>query len=159
MRTIVISPYSRPLRNGKPNAKNWPRKYWDELVGYLRHRNDCVIQIGVSKETPVLHVNKISYNLPFPDLEKLIKESWVWISVDNFLPHFCHLKKLKPGIVIFGPSDPEIFGYPENINLLKGRQYLREKQFDIWEACEANDEAFVFPSDVMERAILPLTNK
>jgi hypothetical protein len=51
---------------------------------------------------------------------------------------------------VFGQSDPNIFGHPENINLLKDRKYLREKQFWIWEQAEFIEEAFVTPDVVID---------
>jgi hypothetical protein len=56
----------------------------------------------------------------------------------------------KPGIVLWGQSDPLIFGHPENNNLLKDRKYLREKQFWWWEQCDYNAEAFVRPEEIIK---------
>ena len=56
----------------------------------------------------------------------------------------------KQGIVLWGPSDPLIFGHPENINLLKDRKYLVPNQFLIWEQQEYQSERFVKPNEVME---------
>ena len=39
-------------------------------------------------------------------------------------------------------SDKNIFGYPQNINLLKNKKYLRKNQFDTWEAEEFIEKAF-----------------
>ena len=61
-------------------------------------------------------------------LLKLAQESNAWISVDSFFQHFCSYYKIPNGIVIFSQSDPNIFGYPGNINILKDRAYLRPDQ-------------------------------
>ena len=47
-------------------------------------------------------------------------------------------------------SDPNIFGHPENINLLKDRSYLAEQQFLWWDLYEYNPEAFVKPEEVLK---------
>jgi ADP-heptose:LPS heptosyltransferase len=78
----------------------------------------------------------------------LINKCNVWIAVDNFFQHLAFMGG-KRGIVIFSQSDPEIFGHKENVNLLKGRQYLRERQFDIWETSEYKEEVFVTSIDVI----------
>ena len=52
--------------------------------------------------------------------------------------------------MLFGQSDPLIFGHPENINLLKDRKYLREQQFWWWEQCEYKEDAFVRPEEVIK---------
>ena len=54
------------------------------------------------------------------------------------------------GIVIFSKSDPKVFGYEQNINLLKDKKYLRSKQFDIWEAEEFDKDSFVTPDVILE---------
>ena len=42
---IIISPYSKPLRNGLNNPKNYP--YWKELISLI---NEEIIQVGVDGE-------------------------------------------------------------------------------------------------------------
>lgn len=87
------------------------------------------------------------FNMPYQEIEKLLGKCDTWVSVDSFLPHVAyHLK--KPGIVIWSVSDPKIFGYPQNRNLLKDRKYLRKNQFDIWEAHSLVPDSFVEPEIV-----------
>ena len=45
-----------------------------------------------------------------------------------------------------------LFGYEQNINLLKDRKYLRQNQFDIWENDVFTEEAFV-AADVVVNAV------
>ena len=139
---ILIAPYSKPLRTGGNNPKNYP--YWKELISQIQEE---IIQIGTDEEEQL--VPEFRKNLPLGDLRYLIGECRTWISVDSFFQHLawdCG----KKGIVLFGPSDPLIFGHPENINLLKDRSYLREKQFWWWEQCEYREEAFVKPAEVLK---------
>jgi len=153
MKAIIISPYSRRLRGDKSsnvNPKNYP--YWDELVKLLRENYGYVIQVGLAGEEKISGVDGVVFNKPLKELKKLVEEYDTWISVDNFFQHFCSLIG-KPGIVLFGQSDPLIFGHPENINLLKDRKYLRPDQFNIWEACEVNKDAFVTPQEVLKKVI------
>jgi ADP-heptose:LPS heptosyltransferase len=142
---IIISPYAQKLRNGKINPKNYP--YWQELVNQLFKEGYEIIQIGVGGEDQL--VPDFRKNLSLTELAELVKQCDTWIGVDSFFQHFCWDLK-KPGIVLWAQSDPNIFGHPENINLLKDRKYLRSKQFWLWEQCEYNKEAFVKPSEVMK---------
>ena len=142
---ILISPYSKYLRNGAVNPKNYP--YWEELVSKLKNRGHEIIQIGVANEKKL--VEDCRFNMTLPQLEDLLKECDLFISVDNFIPHMAHYIGAGQGIVLFGQSDPNIFGYPENINLLRDRKHLREKQFDMWEAVGFNPDVFVYPDIVM----------
>jgi ADP-heptose:LPS heptosyltransferase len=130
------------MRNGQKHPKNYP--YWEEV---LKHINEPVIQVGVEGEAQL--VSDFRKNLSLAELGKLVNESKTWLSCDSFIQHFCW-DLGKPGIVVFGQSDPNIFGHPENINLLKDRKYLREKQFWIWEQAEFIEEAFVTPDVVID---------
>jgi len=145
MYKIVISPFSRALRNGKKNPKNYP--WWTAVVSQLRNEGIYVIQIGTPGEEAI-GANEVRNNLSLQKLEKLVKTCALCVAVDNFLPHFC-ANLNKKCIVLFGKSDPEIFGYSNNINLLKDRKYLRKQQFDIWENEPYEEECFVEPDSVL----------
>lgn len=149
MKNIVISPFSRKLRSSEENAenaKNYP--YWDQVVKILREQGNKVVQIGVEGEREI-GAEFLYYSLTLDSLRILLEAADVWISVDNFINHFGTFIG-KKGIVIFGQSDPKIFGYEQNINLLKDRKYLRELQFAEWEGVEYNKDAFVDPGVVVD---------
>ena len=136
---IIISPYSRPLRNGKRNPKDYP--LWDEFVSLLKKDGHTVTQIGVKGEEEIPGVDEICFGFDLGNLVELLKKCDTFISVDNFFPHLVdHFD--KPGIVIFSQSDPAIYGHKDNVNVLKDRKYLRENQFDIWEESPYTEEAF-----------------
>lgn len=146
---IIVSPYAKKLREkDTPHPKNYP--FWEELIVLLKKEGHEIIQIGVAGEKEL--VDKCQFNLPTPQLIEICKGADTFISVENFFPHFMHFnfKSEKKGIVLFAKSDPEIFGYPENINLLKDKKYLRWDQFGPWEATEFIKEAFVDPQTVMD---------
>jgi len=142
---IVLSPYSKQLRTKKENPKNYP--YWKELVDKLGKFN-TIVQIGVKDE--VVLVPECRFNMPLKEISAIINLCDFWVSVDNFLPHLAN-KLGKKGVVLWSISDPKIFGYKQNVNILKDRSYLRERQFEIWEQAEYNIDAFVSPTVVVER--------
>jgi ADP-heptose:LPS heptosyltransferase len=139
---IIISPYSKKLISGKQNPKNYP--YWKELISQI---NKPIVQVGVEGEEQL--VPDFRKNLPLAELRKLIKECQTWISCDSFLQHL-GWDEGKPGIVLWGPSDPLIFGHPENINLLADRAHLVPNQFLWWEATEHSNIRFVKPEEVLK---------
>jgi len=144
---ILISPYSQKMRNNEENPKNFP--HWKEVVNNLKQLNYEIIQIGVFGEEKINEkVDQFLLNLPQDEIEKLIKECDAWISVDNFLPHLCNLINI-PGIVIFSKSNPKIFGYPQNINLLKDEKFLRWNQFGTWEEETFDIDSFVTAKTVI----------
>lgn len=148
MKKIIISPWSKPLRVDDPtrvNPKNYP--WWPELVQLLIEQNIECTQVGRAGELAIPGC-KTQFGLPLTDLQKLLFSYDSWISVDNFFQHFAHYYG-KRGVVLFGKSDPILFGYPENINLLKDRKYLRKDQFGIWESELYDSNVFVHPLDVL----------
>lgn len=133
---ILIHAYAQALRTGMPNAKSYP--WWPELIARLGHQR--LVQVGVAGDAPL--VPDFRANLPLRAVRELVELCDYWIAVDSFLPHLAHHVP-KPGVVLWGPSDPEIFGYVENLNILRDRRCLRAKQFKIWEEHAADPDAFV----------------
>jgi ADP-heptose:LPS heptosyltransferase len=140
---ILIHPFAKPLLKGTENPKNYP--YWSELVQELA-KIEHVVQIGVEGEKQL--VPDFRKNLPMNELRQLIKECRTWIGIDSFFQHLAWSES-KPGIVLWSVSDPNIYGHPENINLLKDRKYLATNQFLWWEYTEHNPDAFVKPKEML----------
>ena len=139
---IIIAPWSRALRNGGLNPKNYP--WWSELISMIK---EPIIQVGSNGEPKL--TNDMRTNLPLADLKKLLAECKTWISVDTFFQHLAWSEG-KKGIVLWGPSDPLIYGHPENINLLANRDLLVKNQFLMWEQQEYDENRFVKPQVVIK---------
>lgn len=139
---IIISPFSKKLTNDKPNPKNYP--YWRELIDLI---DQPIVQVGIDGEEQL--VDDFRKNLSLDELRNLVIECDTWISIDSFFQHFCW-DIGKSGIVLWGQSDPNIYGHSENINLLKDRKYLTKNQFLIWEQIEYRDDCWVTPEVVVE---------
>jgi ADP-heptose:LPS heptosyltransferase len=139
---ILIAPFAKPLMNGKTNPKNYP--YWKELLALI---SEEVVQVGVDGEEQI--TQQFLKNLPIARLRELIVECRIWIGCDSFFQHLawdCN----KPGVVLWSVSDPLIYGHPENINLLKSRDYLAQNQFLWWDFTEYNPDAFLKPEEVIK---------
>ena len=109
--------------------------------------DEPIIQVGIETEKQL--VPDFRKNLPITELRKLIQECRIWISCDSFFQHL-GWDEGKKGIVLWGVSDPLIYGHPENINLLADRKHLEENQFLWWEFVEHRNERFVKPQVVLE---------
>lgn len=142
---IVIFPFAKKLRENKPHPKNYP--WWPELIDLLIKDNHKIIQVGIEEETQL--VEDFRKNLSYTDLCNLLKSSDTWISVDSFGQHLGWSLGIR-GIAIFGQSDPNIFGHPENINVLKSKKYLRKQQFWLWEQTEFIEESFLEADKIFE---------
>jgi len=128
--------------NGRENPKNYP--HWKEVIDQI---NEPIIQVGVDGETQLM--DDFRKNLPLSELKQLLQQCRTWISCDSFFQHLGYIEK-KPGIVLWSVSDPLIFGHPENVNLIKSRDYLAKDQFLWWEDQEYKHDAFVDPDEVVK---------
>lgn len=149
MKKIIISPYSSKHPEGKKfrNSKDYP--WWNELILEIKKLDNYhVIQIGVLGEKELSNIDDFLINKTISELKDVLYMSCWWISVDNFFHHFAHYYGRK-GFVLFGPSDPNIFGYSKNINILKNRRYVREDTWGYWKDCIYNEEAFCSPYQVI----------
>jgi ADP-heptose:LPS heptosyltransferase len=138
---IIIHPFAKPLKNGKVNPKNYP--YWNELISKI---DEPIVQVGVTGEEQL--VDDFRQNLSIKELEALIAECRTWIAVDSFFQHLAW-RAGKKGIVLWSVSDPNIFGHPENTNLLTDRVNLASNQFLWWEFTEYDENKFVKPDEVI----------
>jgi ADP-heptose:LPS heptosyltransferase len=146
---IIIQPFSRKLRNGKENPKNPGIKWWKEVISVIPY-NHKIVQIGQGDEEKL--VEDYHFDLSLKHLKELTLSCDTWIGIDSFYQHLAWSIG-KKGIVIFGQSDPNIFGHKENINLLNSRAYLRQWQFQTWEEIDHKKESFVTPKEVINNLI------
>jgi ADP-heptose:LPS heptosyltransferase len=126
------------------------------VVAGLSIQGIQVRQLSCSHEPDVAGCVSRNDDLPFSQIKRLIADCGTWISPDNFFQHLAWSVG-KRGVVVFGPSDPQIFGHPENINLLKDRKFLRERQFGLWSQVEWRPEIFPLPEDVIRAVKRQLT--
>jgi hypothetical protein len=146
-KVIVLSAWSKPLRNGKVNAKNYP--HWQELVNILKTDGWYIIQIGQGAEVKLRNVDESVWDKDIWHLKEEIDKADLLLGIDNFFPHLWEYYG-KSGIVLWSASDPTIFGYRANTNVLKDVKFLRPQQFAIWEEWEANLDAWLSANEVFQ---------
>jgi hypothetical protein len=138
--------------NGDPSPKDYP--YWNDVIDILKRKlkdDIYIVQIGVHGEERLNGVDKVSNNLSFKGLKKVISEIDGWVAVDNFFHHFVHAYTPEvKGAVLWGPSSPQHFGYEEQLNLVKDPKYFRPDQFGVWHDVEPNPDAFLDPGTVAD---------
>lgn len=144
--TLLYAPFAAraPSLGGKPSPKDYPHA--QELAAKLQENYE-VIQVAGNDDLQV--VSDVRRNLTFDEVGKLISESDGGVCVDSYLQHHFWFTGRR-AVVLFGISDPLIFGHPENLNLLRDRSFLRPQQFDLYYTNQYNTEAFVKPGEVME---------
>lgn len=160
---IIISPYSRnciPDENTKEGSslaspKNYP--YWTSIIKALKEKGFTnIVQIGLEGETKLEGVDDVKFNLPLKEVEELVSQCRIWLSVDNFLPHLANAVG-KKGVVIFTITNPDVFGYRQNRNLLKDKKFIREG-FLRFRQEEVQTKSYVSPREVVE-AVLSLISE
>lgn len=127
-KTILI------IRGNIQNAKSYP--FWEELIHLL---------------SDDFKIKEIKGILPENEIIDLINECFTYITVDSFVPHLCKYYNLKPGIVLWNKSDPLIFGYKTNMNLLKDRKYLRPDQFGEWRGSQMQTDGWLSAEEVFKK--------
>lgn len=140
---ILIAPYPTALRSGILNAKSYP--HWPELVSMLKRNGHEIIQIGIQGEQGIGEVDQFIIGWPFPKIRTLMEECDVFISVDSWFPHFAHYYRLPRGVVLWGKSNPAIWGYSENENLFVSEANFRQWQYQDWES-EPHDPSVFVPA-------------
>lgn len=141
---IIISPWAKNLMNGHLNPKSPPNAWWNELISLIK---EPIIQIGLKGEQQL--VNNFKQNLSINNLCELLQECRTFITIDSFFQHLAWEQE-KPGIVIWGQSNPKIFGHDIHTNLLKGEEFLMKDQFLMWELVPYRADCFVSPKEVIK---------
>lgn len=153
---VVLAPFANQLPDDKPNPKNLPVSEWQALVKLLREADIYTIQIGAAGE-PFIGADEMQFNPSNDTLSRIVNEMSSFISVDTFFQHYATFHG-KNGVVIFSQSDPNIFGHPSNVNLLKTRDSLRAEQYQLWTQTEYDESLFPSVSNVFE-AIMKLLQR
>ena len=130
---VLIQLETNKLKSGE-NPKNYP--YAGALVALIKEHDPDVVFVGNEK-------------LPFKDLENMVDCADMIVCIDSFLQHLAWIRG-KYAYVIWGQSDPLLFGHSCHINLLKDRKYLRKYQYEIWETTPMNQT--VYNADAFEAA-------
>lgn len=104
-KNIILAPYS-----------NSPRKtmhpiHWHQLVEKITNNDDIlVIQTGLIHEMHIKNTFSLLGVTDLYDLVELVKKADLVISSDSLMMHVAKLTE-TPGIIIWGPTSQEVYGY------------------------------------------------
>jgi ADP-heptose:LPS heptosyltransferase len=149
---VLISPYSRKLRDGE-NPKNYP--YWTEVIILLKTLNIQVVQIMWTGDSVLPGVDEIVINPSVNTLKETLDSCNTFVTVDSFFQHFAAYHN-RSGIVVWSKSDPNIFGYKHNENVYKSIEYFRNDQFGVWSGSDYDQAAFIEPYILFETIVRKL---
>lgn len=100
------------------SMKSWPMEHWAAFVKQFKNAfpDIRIIQLGTAKSRPIPGVDQnLCGALSFAFSMRYLKSSLVHVDGDSGLVHARRLFN-QPSVVMFGPTNYEYFGYPENIN-------------------------------------------
>lgn len=109
-KNVVIAPGSVSPR------KEWRHSHWEELSLRLRQAGFFTILVGSANQRYVHHTYSILGLTQPGQVFSILRRADLVITVDCFIMHASHYVK-KPAIVLWGPTQPEIYGYPGQIHL------------------------------------------
>lgn len=107
---IVIAPSS-----SSPRKEMHPAN-WHNLVDMLLEDGHFVAQVGKMNENHIRNAYFLLGLTTPPQLISLLSRFDVVVTSDNFVMHAAHLVG-KPAVVLWGPTDHRVYGYPEQIHL------------------------------------------
>ena len=105
------------------SVKQWPVEYYNDLIKRIRNKYPkiFIVQLGDSKdrcpEFEGVDLN-LSGETSLEQLKVLLKHALLHIDGEGGMVHLRHALNGGKSIVLFGPTDPNVYGYSENINLV-----------------------------------------
>lgn len=111
------------VRTNACSVKQWPVSYYNKLIELIREKypNIFIIQLGDSKERCPEFTGtnlNLSGETSLEELKVLLKHSSLHIDGEGGMVHLRHALQGGQSIVLFGPTDPNVYGYTENTNLI-----------------------------------------
>ena len=154
-----IKPDNRPIMllqthggspTGQYSKKSWfrdmPIEIAQKLVNYFS-KSYRILHIK-APEQPVLQGVEM-LNLPFRELYAVFPLSTKRLFIDSFSQHVAAALDLQSTVVWIG-NKPEVFGYPEHINVLPNAQYINElTKFSYLEKFSIDGQIQQFPYDTV----------
>lgn len=116
----VMAQYKNPIAMHITSltSKNqeWDLESWEALVEQMPEYT--FIQLGTESEARVKNAVDLRGKVSFRDTLALIKYSRSFVGVNSSFSHATNAFDI-PGVVLFGPSQPAIWGHDNNINIYK----------------------------------------
>jgi ADP-heptose:LPS heptosyltransferase len=112
-RNIVIAPGSASPR------KEWSHRNWQDLVWRLRGAGFFVVHLGNAGGRNVRSAYSLLGLTQPKQVFPLLRRADLIVTVDCFLMHAAHYMN-RPAVVLWGPTCPEVYGYPRQFHLHAG---------------------------------------
>lgn len=95
--------------------KLWPTEKWQALIFKLKQVDKNIVILGDTSAQTIPGVTKIICD-DLLDMALILKNSHLHISNEGGSIHLAHAVGTK-SVVLFGPTNPTLYGYSDNINI------------------------------------------
>lgn len=131
---VINRGVDRKYDNNHP--KLWPMEKYNELIKKLKDLYPDVLLVQLGDDSKFGYIEGIDINLvektSLEECKVILKNSLLLISGEGGLVHFNHFLNNK-SVVLFGPTNPDVFGYEENINITsRGCDSYCEGVAEVW---------------------------
>lgn len=111
----------RRMESGDIPTKIWPAEYFEEWIAMFKkeYPEYEVIQLGAKSQAKLKQADRNLLGEPFELVTYILKGSCLHIDDEGGLVHLATALGTKC-VVLFGPTRPDFFGYPQNINISTG---------------------------------------
>jgi len=154
-----IKPDNRPIMllqthggspQGQYSKKSWfrdmPIEIAQKLVNYFS-KSYRILHIKTPEQPTLQGIEML--NLPFRELYAVFPLSQKRLFIDSFAQHVAAALDLQSTVVWIG-NKPEVFGYPENINVIPNANYVRElNKFSYLDQFDISGQIQQFPYDTI----------
>lgn len=103
-------------------TKCWPLEHWAALVAGLKaaYPGVAVVQLGGTRSRAIRGVDvNLVQRTSLSEAAWVLKHALLHVDGDSGLVHLAHALHTR-AVVLFGPTDAEFYGHPENRNLTAG---------------------------------------
>ncbi len=110
-------------RNRNISMKLWSKEGYSKVLRKLREQfpSLAIVQVGMGSNSLLEGVTiDLRGKTNLDEIMILLRKSAVHLDGEGGLVHLRHFLKGGPSVVLFGPTSPEFYGYPENVNLSSG---------------------------------------
>jgi ADP-heptose:LPS heptosyltransferase len=110
----MINPVALHVTSACSQNQNWPTGNWETLV--RANSNFTFLQLGTSGEIRIPATIDLRGRTTVRQALAILKKVKAFVGVVSFLAHATNAVG-TPGVVLFGPSTPSVWGHANNINL------------------------------------------
>jgi len=111
---------------GKENkeviSKQWPKEYFENFVILFKKKYPDieVVQLGDDYTEPISNVDRILFGKDLEIVKYILKGALLHLDIEGGLMHLATQLGTKCA-VIYGPTQVELFSYPQNINIVSDK--------------------------------------